>query len=81
MGKVKTGEEKSFGAFQFQHVPKLLTSALVEYVEERSIWHVMGNDDGVRGWGCLTGPKNRQNVWMRKDPVETQQTEKEHKRD
>lgn len=26
----------------------LLTSALVEYVEQRSIWHVVSNDDGVR---------------------------------
>lgn len=26
----------------------LLTSALVEYVEERSIWHIVSNDDGVR---------------------------------
>lgn len=26
----------------------LLTSALVEYVEQRSIWHIVSNDDGVR---------------------------------
>lgn len=42
----------------------------MEYVEERSVWHVMGNDDWVRGWRCLTGPENRQNVWMREDPAE-----------
>lgn len=69
--KVKMGKQQSLGAFQFLHVHKLLTCALVEYVEERSVWHVMGNDDGVRGWRCLTGPENRQNVWMRKDPMET----------
>ena len=42
----------------------------MEYIVEGSVWHVVGNDDGVRGWRRLTGPKNRQNVWMRKDPVE-----------
>lgn len=28
---------------------KGLTSALVQYVVEGSIWHVVANDDGVRG--------------------------------
>lgn len=71
--EVKMGKQQSVCvcAFQFLHVHKLLTGALVEYVEERSVWHVMGNDDGMRGWRCLTGPENRQNVWMRKDPMET----------
>lgn len=65
-------------SFYFIHAHKceVLTSALVEYVEEGSIWHVVGNDDGVRGWRCLTGTENRQNVWMRKDPMETQQEER-----
>lgn len=76
--EVKMGKQQSCGAFQFLHVHKLLTGALVEYVEERSVWHVMGNDDGMRGWRCLTGPENRQNVWMRKDPMETRQEKKEH---
>lgn len=30
----------------------------------------MGDDDGVRGWRCLTGPENRENVWMREDPTD-----------
>lgn len=49
---------------------KLLTSALVQDVEKRSVGHVMGDDDGVRGWRCLTGPENRKNVWMREDPTD-----------
>lgn len=54
---------------------KLLTSALVQDVEKRSVGHVMGDDDGVRGRRCLTGPKNRQYVWMRKDPTEKMEQE------
>lgn len=56
---------------------KLLTGALVEYVKEGSVWHVVGDDDGVRGWRCLTSSKHGQNVWMRKDPIETRQDDRE----
>ncbi len=48
----------------------------MEYVEEGSVRHVVGDDDGVRGWRWLTGPENRQNVWMRKDPTGTRQKER-----
>lgn len=71
----KPANSRAAGLFQFNHLHKLLTSALVQYVEKRSVGHVMGDDDGVRGWRCLTGPENRKNVWMRKDP-----TDKRHRR-
>lgn len=71
----KTANSRAAGLFQLNHLHKLLTSALVQYVEKRSVGHVMGDDDGVRGWRCLTGPENRKNVWMRKDP-----TDKQHRR-
>lgn len=45
--------------FRLNGPDKLLTSALVQDVEKRSVGHVMGDDDGVRGWRCLTGPENR----------------------
>lgn len=57
------------GACQVVHAQEVLTGALVENVEEGSVRHVVGDDDGVRGWRCLTGPKNRQDVRMREDPV------------
>jgi len=50
----------------------LHTSALVEYVVEGSVGHVVGNDYWVRRWRRLTSTKNRQDVWMREDPVGTQ---------
>lgn len=58
------------------HVHKLHTSALVEYVVERSVRHVMRNDDRVRRGRRLTGPENRQDVRMRKDPAETKTARK-----
>lgn len=45
--------------FRLDGSGKLLTSALVQDVEKRSVGHVMGDDDGVRGWRCLTGSENR----------------------
>lgn len=53
---------RALGLKNFIDVHKLLTGALVEYVEEGPIWHVRGDDDGVRGRRGLTGAKNRQNV-------------------
>lgn len=67
----------AFAALRFSDEHRLLTGALVEDVEEGPVWHVMGDDDGMRGWRCLTRPENRQNVWMGEDPMGTRQKERD----
>lgn len=57
--RVRSENVESCRCFRLNGLDQLLTSALVQDVEKRSVGHVMGDDDGVRGWRCLTGPEDR----------------------